>query len=535
MSNIKNNEETDSLQSFSEGINLSLDSIQGSISHSKRKLLYKRLTILILFLTLSLWFSERYLRYSLTETKYRIAVSLEHESARPIMRSIAKDLTQDLRDYSNSVQNLQYLEFLASIEEGDEVLTLYASLYPHNNQNPQYLINFGCREYLNGNYEKAQKYFLEASNLVPNNSLPIYLLSSSLAKQTPPNIDFDKIISYIAKENRNNHLIIFPEPFWHPSLPTFCYGYYLRKKEIYEKILSPLYELCYSTTNYLTFANTEKNKFPSAKVKIALEELYLMGEKFLHKVSLNDSYLKSSILHLSLTIQRHVLFYYLNIKDKLKISSDILEEKKDKLDTLSNDTSLLSDLDLERQRIFEKTKNNQIFLLLIIFLTIIELSTLYFLIKFFNHYIFKPSNFETTIKNIPQILALIWGTLITTTLFFLTPNNLNSLLSNFAYSQIAKSWLLLNSLIPLLTSITQLICTIRPPKTPSYPRHIIPSFTYCLENILFYQTCNIIIGICIWFLGFRLLYQAYPYQVNLIPDIFTEKELYLVQSIIQHY
>jgi tetratricopeptide (TPR) repeat protein len=168
----------------------------------------------------------------LTETKYRIAVSLEAESARPILRSIASELVTNLKEHTNSTQYLQYLEFLASIEEGEEVLKLYETLYPYNNQNSQFLINLGCRAYLNGNYEKAQKIFSEASNLLPYNSLPTYLLSSSIFKISQTNENLDKVISYLARENRNNHPIIFPNPFWHNSLPTLCYAYYLRKKEI---------------------------------------------------------------------------------------------------------------------------------------------------------------------------------------------------------------------------------------------------------------------------------------------------------------
>lgn len=546
MDYIENKEDVESQNLLSEEVLQPPNNIDILHSNIRIKGIYKKITILIVFFTLSLWFTDRYLRYNLTETKYRIAVSLEPESARPIMRSVAKELSAPTPELTNSIHNLQYLEFLASIEEGEEILKLYESLHPYNNQNPQFLINLGCREYLYGNYENALKHFSEASNLAPYNSLPIYLLSASILKlslsilnQTSPETNLDRIISYIAKENRNNHLLIFPEPFWHPSLPTNCYGYYLRKKEIYERTLSPIYELCYGITNFLNSAETEKTKFSTNKIKSILEELFLMAEKIGKKTKLNDSYLNSSILHLSLTIQRHVLTYYKNVKEKTKITSDLLESNSNKLELIYNDLSTLSDLDSEREKMFEKSKYNQFFLLFTIFISTVELLFLYLILKIFNLLIFRTST-STPHPKIPQIFAFMWGLVILTMLLLASPQNLNLFLSNYSYSLIIKVWLFLNLLTPIIITILTIIIphfvynTKLSPNSPHF-RNLISLLLICHTDTLFYQICTTITAVSIWFLIFRFFYLAYPYQVNLLPDIFAGKELCIIKSIIQHF
>ncbi len=511
-------------------------------SNTKIKITYKKIAILIVFFTLSLWFTDRYLRYNLTETKYRIAVSFEPESARSIMRSVAKELSEPMPEFTNSTQYFQYLEFLASIEEGEETLKLYESLYPYNNQNPQFLINLGCREYLFGRYENAQKHFSEASNLAPYNSLPIYLLSASILKLSLSTLNkayietnIDRIISYLAKENRNSHLLIFPEPFWHPSLPTNCYGYYLRKKEIYERTLSPIYELCYGITNFLNSAETENNKFSISKIKSILEELYLMAEKIAKKTKLNDSYLNSSILHLSLTIQRHALTYYKNVKEKFKITSDLLDSNSNKLELINKDISTLSDLDSEREKAFEKSKYNQFFLLFIIFISIFELLLLYFSLKIFNTLFSKSIVISSPLPKVPQVFAFMWGLVILIILLLASPKNLYLLLSNYDYTPLIKIWLILNLLIPVLMTIPHFVSNKKLLQNPSMIKNFASLLLICHTDILFYQICTTIIAVSIWFLTFRFLYLAYPYQVNLLPDIFAGKELYIIKSIIQHY
>lgn len=502
-----------------------------------RKIL-KRLAFTVCFFTVSLWFTDNYLKYELIENKYKIAVSLEKESARPIMRNVVQEIQKRIKNNEYSFQDLQYMEFLASIEEGDEVLRLYEHLYTLNNQNSQFLIRLGCREYLSGYYEKAKKYFEEASNLVHSNSLPTYLISSAELKLSP-DLYFEKIIANIIRENHTNNLLIFPEPFWHTSLPTCSYAHYLRKKEIYEKVSSPFYELCYGITNYLMNIGKENTPYPSSKVKTVLEELYLMGEKIAKRTVLGDSYLSSIPLHLSLTIQRHAIYYYENIKGKIGIQSDLLESKKNKIDELSKNIDLLSSLNYEREKVFEKSKNNLFFLLLTITFTIFALLFIYFIVKILNLYISKVKYTAIMPQNIilSLLLTTIWGFLIISALFLLSPNNLISFLSNTDYTSLLKGSLLSNITISILVSILLLILEKQSQKFKGETsnKNLIHSFTIYFESVVFYQLCILIIGISIWVLGFRLLYSFYPYQLNLIPDLLKEKELYLVQSIIKQY
>ncbi|MCX8064582.1 MAG: hypothetical protein N3G21_05345 [Candidatus Hydrogenedentes bacterium] len=504
-------------------------------SNNKFKTTYKRLALLALFFTLSLWFTDRYLRYNLIETKYRIAVSLEPESARPIMRSVVKELQKKLDTSEYSLQYLQYIEFLASIEEGDEVLKLYESIYPFNNQNPEFLIRLGCREYLLGNYEKAKIYFSEAGNLAPLNSLSNYLLLSANFKLSTYS-DFDALITTLIKENINNHSLIFPEPFWHPSLPVYSYAYYLRKKETYERALSPIYELCYSVTNHLTDLGRDSNPYPSDKVKTVLEGLYLMGEKIARKTILNDQYLGSLPLHLSLTIQRHILHYYENTKEKLKIKSDLLESEKSKISKISENLDLLSSLNSEREKTFEKSKNNLFFLLLTVVFNAVGLLLLYLVSKLFNHLLTDQSPILSQPNRLSVMTPLLWVIIFTIILFLLTPNSLYSPFSVYSHSSILKILVIANFFIPLLISIVESYKqNSELSNRQTLKKNTFLLFTFYFENTVFFQLYSLIIGISIWFLAFRFLFFSYPYQLNLVPDLLTEREIYLVQSIIKQY
>ncbi|HOV34011.1 MAG TPA: hypothetical protein PLX23_11695, partial [Candidatus Hydrogenedens sp.] len=116
---------------------------------ARRKKSFRYLIVSIIILTFCLWFSDRYLRLDLDETKYRVALTLENESARPIMRNIAKKIFSqpDLLDDS---RYLQYLEFLASIEENDVVIKFYQDIYDLGNINSSFLINYACKLYFLG-------------------------------------------------------------------------------------------------------------------------------------------------------------------------------------------------------------------------------------------------------------------------------------------------------------------------------------------------------------------------------------------------
>ena len=185
----------------------------------------------------SLWFAEGYLRYDKSETQYRMALTLQEASARPILRTVVK------RDAASETPNAKYVEALAAVEEEDGILTTYAQACKLNPRDQALLLNYGCRLYLEGRYADARDRFHEAAQLPPPNALPRYLEASAMLAGMGPGGDISDVIALVARANSTGDPIVYPRPLWHPSLPLHGQWYSKTRRDIVNRCLAPLYRM----------------------------------------------------------------------------------------------------------------------------------------------------------------------------------------------------------------------------------------------------------------------------------------------------
>ncbi|HOK09629.1 MAG TPA: hypothetical protein PLT82_10500 [Candidatus Hydrogenedens sp.] len=509
------------------------------IFFTRRKKAFKYIIASTILLTFCLWFSDRYLRLDLDETKYRIALTLENESARPILRSIAQKYSTN-SELKNDSRYLQYLEFLASIEEGEEVIKLYDQIYQSSTYNVSFLINYGCRLYLLGKYEQAQRIFKEAEAFTPSNSLIEYLESATIINPlVNDETIFEHGISIIAKNNRSERPIIYPKPFWHPTLPTNTYLFYMRREECINRCISPIYRL---SSDILNKINTESKHNKAHHKKTWLEELYLMGEKIGSAVDINSEYRFFTAM-LSLKIKKDVLELYKNVSDQWK--SELLN---DKLTNLNNISSLLNEFQTfeeKRKLEFEQSKNNRIKLIWLVVSGFLEILILFIILKLISSLLKRFEKPSISFYQFPSLLylsILIWLFLTLLLIFYF------SYFENFIhnnYSFISFLWYSFLSL-PLISSsvffINKFFKKKESHKTNGHSdyteKHIetrkstwirfITYFIFFIERISGILLGTYILVICFWFILFRATYHSYPYQINLVPDKLLIDEMNLI-------
>ncbi len=505
---------------------------------ARRKKSFRYLITSIIILTLCLWFSDRYLRFDLDETKYRVALTLENESARPIMRNISKKIFSQPNLLDDS-RYLQYLEFLASIEENDAVIKLYQDIYNLDNINSSFLINYACKLYFLGDYGNAQKLLREAQTLPSNNSLLGYLESAMIINPSVVEEEtFATGLSIIAKENRSKYPIIFPEPFWHPTLPKNTYSYYLRKTDRLNHCLAPLYKVSADILDKIEM-DLKDNKVQNKQVW--LEEIFLMGKKIGTSIELSDYYPTLAISIFSLKIQQKVLNLYSEYSNTIK--SDILEKGLKKLNQITQLLDKLQKLEEQRKLEFEYSRNNRIKILWLIFSGFIELLLLFFIGKLIS-YLLKKLKYSTVYQNqtlTKSILFIvsIWVIAIFLLTFYCSysdslPLRNNNLISYLWYFLIILPFIIDLALILLKSQDKKVSLDYEDSRYEKGDLNTNPSKTICFISFM-KQISGILLGmytiiICIWFILFRILYLSYPYQLNLIQDKLGWEELNLIKE-----
>ncbi len=185
----------------------------------------------------SLWFAEGYLRFDKSETQYRMALTMQEASARPILRTVVK------RDSASEVPNAKYVEALAAVEEEDGILKTYEQACKLNPRDQFLLINYGCRLYMEGRYADARDRFHEAGLLPPPNSLPRYLEAAATLAGMGPGGDVSDVVALVARANSTGDPMVYPKPLWHPTLPLHGQWYAKTRRDIVNRCLAPLYRM----------------------------------------------------------------------------------------------------------------------------------------------------------------------------------------------------------------------------------------------------------------------------------------------------
>ncbi len=193
-----------------------------------------------LFFTFTLWFAENHLRYEKSESQYRMALTLQDASARPILRQV---LRRDAE--TNEVPSAKYVEALAAVEEADIVLERYQEAYSLNPDDAFLVLNYGTHLYLASRYKEARERFREAGVQPPKNALPRYLEAAALAAGAAGDEEgldeaLTEAFALIARTNTSGDPVLFPQPLWHPSLPKDGMWYAGKRREIAGRCCAPL-------------------------------------------------------------------------------------------------------------------------------------------------------------------------------------------------------------------------------------------------------------------------------------------------------
>ncbi|GEM_PF-1643204 len=504
----------------------------------RRKKSFRYLIFSVVILTFCLWFSDRYLRFDLDETKYRIALTLENESARPIMRNISKKVFSNPNLLDDS-RYLQYLEFLALIEEDDAVIKTYQDIYNISNTNTSFPINYITKLYFLREYNHARELIKEVQNLSPNNSLLGYLESAMVINPDTKDAKiFTEGISIIAKENRSGNHIIFPETLWHPTLPKYTYAYYLQKYNILNHCLAPLYEL---NSNILKRAELSFNESSFQNIQIGLEELFLMATKIGMAINIDDFYSNLPICITSLKLQKDILILY-NRSSKT-LNSPILEKGIRKLNKISNLLEKSEHLEEKRKKEFEEGRELRIKIIMLLLFGFIELFIIYLLGKLLYYYSYKSQS-NPVLSNLSSsiyLFCIVWTLVIFIFLFysvFLSKTSFNN------FYRVISLWCLL-IIFPFFAGIYSILhknfltnihlneeyVDEKLSKIENTKNHkFINSVSYFIEKfsglLLGYYT----IIICVLFLSFRIIYLSYPFQLNLIWDQTRFEEFNLIKE-----
>ena len=225
----------------------------------------------VVFFTLVLRFAEGYLRYDLTESQYRMALTLPDDSARAILRNVVKRDTE-----RSEVPTAKYLGALAAIEEEDVILERYGEAYRQDPNNAMMIVNYGCQLFRFGQFKDARERFREAGIQPPKNALPRYLEAAALAEGTAADGDMSETVEILARANNSGDPLVFPKPFWHPSLPRRGAWHAKRSREIVDRCCAPLYRLKSILVGRQT-ADMKANRF--GDWDSWLESMQVMGEK----------------------------------------------------------------------------------------------------------------------------------------------------------------------------------------------------------------------------------------------------------------
>ncbi|HOV33346.1 MAG TPA: hypothetical protein PLX23_08290, partial [Candidatus Hydrogenedens sp.] len=385
-----------------------------------------------------------------------------------------------------------------------------------------------------GDYKNAQKLLKEAQTLPIGNSLLGYLESAMVINPDVVEEEtFANGISMIAKENRSKSPVIFPEPFWHQTLPKNTYSYYLRKSDRLNHCLAPLYRVYKDVLNKIEI-DIKGNKIQNKQVW--LEEVFLMGKKIGNSIELNDYYPTLTISIFSLKIQQDTLNLYSKYSNTIK--SNILEKELKKLNQVSQLLDKFQKLEEQRKLDFEYSRNNRTKILWLLFSGFIELLIL-FLIGKLDSYLLKKSRYKTIYpnktftKSILLILSL-WVIIIFLIIFYCSYSDNLPLTNNNFISYLWYFFIILPFIIGIALPLVK-----RQHKKVSHDTEnseYKKEFSFISFFIsLMQQISGILIGmyiiiICIWFVLFRILYISYPYQLNLIRDKLGSEELNLIRE-----
>ena len=225
-----------------------------SVSARRTRHAFRYLVLAMLALTVSLWLAENYLRYPKPELLYRMALKLEPDSARAILRNL---VPQEGEEIPQDPRLARYLAALAFIEDSKlerermgiheeyavdpRIIERYEQAYQADKRSEFILLSYGCALFLDAQYSKARDLFRDARSVSePPNALASYLEAAARAALG----ELPEAYNLVSQANsQENAIVRIPQPLWHPSMPRNGYWYAHMRAEVTDRFLQPMQQL----------------------------------------------------------------------------------------------------------------------------------------------------------------------------------------------------------------------------------------------------------------------------------------------------
>lgn len=201
------------------------------------------------FLTVTLWLSERFLRYEQPERLYLSGITKPEEQARVFLRQAVR-----LDEAKRESPTPKYLYALAAREQSDMVLATYEKAHQVDPGNWALAVRYGVELFRAGRADEARDVFQAAAVNSPNNALPVYLQAAVLpwtsddADPTGESAADDeaerrlrKSLALVARTNSSGKSVVYPRPMWSSDLPMDGYWYAGLSRQVVIECSDPLY------------------------------------------------------------------------------------------------------------------------------------------------------------------------------------------------------------------------------------------------------------------------------------------------------
>jgi len=494
---------------------------------------FRLLVLTCVALTFSLYFVEHYLRYSLNDVQYRMALTLEDDSQRAILRNVVR------RDAEQrEVPTARYVEALANIEEEDVVLERFAEAVKLAPDKGSLLIMYGCKLFQQGQYQEARQVFREASLKTSRNALPKYLHAAALAGASGTEEDFRTALAQVTRANDSGEQVIFPQPLWHESLPREGAWYAALQRRLADQCCAPLYHL----KNVVTRRAQEQATNDEVQVwDTWLAQLQIMGEHLVGGPESAPENLGTSQAIYGLQIQKDVISMRLMLGEKRGAAPDAaLIERRVKI---QEGMARLQAFEVERERLIKEARTRTIqplrlsgfgFLLLLM-----TWSTFALLSKPFG-----TDKNARTLRHGRRCLIAVWGWAAG---LFLVLVSLSSLGEGMLYLQVG-----LGVLWYVMVGGAMLWALAYPAFTLPRPTAVcndLATEPYYDDKVLEARACRrraylslgtrlagmqlgaLLVVLCLWIVGYRIASGLYPTDVKLLLPGFEAQAVSLVQRI----
>ena len=505
----------------------------GDLSGAKRfRKAFRFSVIAVVLLTSIIYFSERWLRYSQTETLYISSITLPRPSARVFLLQAVK-----LDKERNEQQTAKYTQALAVRQESDQYLETFEGALELDAENALFNIRFGCRLYEEGQYSKAFNQFQNAEALMQDNApnaLPSYLQAAAIAAHGSSRSSINDAMTIITKTNNRGKGLAFPKPFWFSGYPQTGVQYANLNRNIMLETRAPLKHLV--NRIYREIAS-QINADQTNSIQLWIDHLSKMGSYIVTSSS------STGILHAIAGYEIMHMAALLNEKLEEKSTGTVSEKTLERRLRLEQIINTLDNFESERNGRIEREIQAIHLPLLTAVLSVIA-TTLLWTLAFFVYKLFRLRKTAWTIPHGNSAKIVLGGgcTFLFILLYWMTimqgmadkPDEYFKIATT-AWSLCLGGMMLFGLVYPAMTLVSpeQVSRKIgRPEELESILQFAKSAYrkVYASMAMRYYGILNgsVIFVICLWIILYRLNYELYPWQVNLLASASITDELNLI-------